>query len=153
MRFSGMRTFCTWRLISRSNSACSGDTANTTSASSLATSASISSIASWISLASTDPRANDAPFDDRTFVVRTSISYSAKFAAAVEIALSASPTKTACGRMPGCYVLEPQIRPEIPEQTQHGGPDGLHHLECPLSSHVEVGFPGGNRLPQMQQRL
>jgi hypothetical protein len=50
-------------------------------------------------------------------------------------------------------LLDRQIGREIPEQTQHGGPDGLHHLECLLSSHVEVGFPGGNRLPHIQQRL
>jgi hypothetical protein len=49
--------------------------------------------------------------------------------------------------------LDRQIGPEILEQTWDGRPDVLHHLERIVPSRVEVGFPGGNRLPDIQQRL
>jgi len=49
--------------------------------------------------------------------------------------------------------LDLQICPEIPQQTRHRRTDVLHDMERIVSSRVEVGFPGGNRLPDIQQRL
>jgi hypothetical protein len=49
--------------------------------------------------------------------------------------------------------LDRQIYPKILEETQHGRPDVVHHMECKVSSGVEVGFSSGNRLLDSQQRL
>jgi hypothetical protein len=45
--------------------------------------------------------------------------------------------------------LDPQIDPEILQQTRDGRPAVLHHLEGITSSRVEVGFPAGNHLPHI----